>query len=93
MFSEDDKGICIDILGKRHKFSCDEDQANDLLKAADDLSTLCREIKQKNTMTSEQTLLVAAMNLSYSLMKANTTLEENVNKQSALIAKLKSALT
>lgn len=93
MLSENEDGISVDILGKQHKFSCSESKANDLQKAANELAAMCLELKQKkSTMNNEQTLLVAAMNLSYSLLTTNAALEENINQQKALIAKLQCVL-
>lgn len=92
MFSENSEGISIDILGKTHKFACASTQVTDLTQAANDLAAMCEKVKAQKNMSNEQALLVAAVNLSYSLLKANTVLEESNNKQQTLIEKLTCAL-
>ena len=47
---------------------------------------------KKVRASSERTLLVASINLSYSLLMANNEIERYQHGQEALIAKLKSAL-
>lgn len=93
MFSEDSKGINIEIMGKQHKFTCSAEQAKDLKQAANNLAVMCDDIKQqKGNVSSERALLVAAINLSYSLLMANNTMENHLNEQNALISTLKQAL-
>lgn len=93
MLVEDSKGISIEIMGKQHLFSCSAEQAEDLKQAASDLAVMCNDIKQqKGTASNERALLVASINLSYSLLMANNKIEHVQHGQDALIAKLKSAL-
>ena len=93
MFGDDSKGISIDIMGQQHKFSCSAEQAEDLKQAASDLAVMCEDIKQQKGMaSSERALLVASINLSYSLLMANNKIKRYQHGQDALISTLKSAL-
>jgi len=92
MLAEDSKGISIEIMGKRHQFSCSAEQAEDLKQAASQLAVMCDDIKQKGMASSERALLVASINLSYSLLMANNKIKRYQHGQDALIAKLKNAL-
>lgn len=93
MLVEDSKGISIEIMGKQHQFSCSAEQAEDLKQAASDLAVMCNDIKQqKGTASHERALLVASINLSYSLLMANNKIKHYQHGQDALITKLKSAL-
>ena len=93
MIAEDSKGISIEIMGKQHQFNCSAEQAEDLNQAANSLAVMCEDIKKKNGMAnSERALLVASINLSYSLLIANNKLERYQHGQDALISTLKSAL-
>ena len=93
MFAEAPIGISIEIMGKQHQFSCSAEQAEDLKQAASDLAVMCDDIKQQNGMaSSERTLLVAAINLSYSLLVANNKIKRYQHGQTSLISTLKSTL-
>lgn len=93
MFAEDSIGISIEVMGKQHQFSCSAQQAEGLKQAANNLSAMCEDIKkQKGMASSERVLLVASINLSYSLLMANNELKRHQQGQNALIATLKSAL-
>ncbi|SEL13095.1 cell division protein ZapA [Colwellia chukchiensis] len=93
MLVEDSKGISIEIMGKQHKIACSAEQAEDLKQAAQNLATMCDEIKQqKGTASSERALLVASINLSYSLLLANKTIKGFQRGHNALLTQLKSAL-
>jgi cell division protein ZapA len=93
MLVEDSKGISIEIMGKQHQFFCPAEQIEDLKQAASNLAAMCDDIKkQKSTASSERALLVASVNLSYSLLMANNKIELSQHEQKALILKLKSAL-
>jgi len=93
MLVEDSKGISIEIMGKQHQFSCSAEQAEDLKLAASNLAVMCDDIKQqKGTASNERALLVASINLSYSLLIANNKIKHHQHGQDALITKLKSAL-
>lgn len=93
MFAKDSIGISIEVMGKQHQFSCSAQQAEGLKQAANNLSAMCEDIKkQKGMASSERALLVASINLSYSLLMANNKLKRHQQGQDALIATLKSAL-
>lgn len=93
MFAENSKGISIEFMGKQHQISCSAEQAEDLKQAVSNLAALCDNIKQqKGAASSERALLVASINLSYSLLMANNNIERYQHGQDTLIAKLKSAL-
>jgi len=93
MFAEDSTGISIEIMGKQHQFSCSAEQADDLKQAASSLAVMCDDIKQQKGMaSSERALLVASINLSYSLLMANNEIKRNQHGQNALISTLKGAL-
>ena len=93
MFAEDSKGISIEIMGKQHQFSCSAEQAEGLKLAASSLAVMWDDIKQQKGMASnERALLVASINLSYSLLMANNELKRCQQGQDALISTLKSAL-
>lgn len=93
MFAEDSKGISIQIMGKQHQFTCSNEDVDDLKQAARKLAVMCDDIK-KNTgvASSERALLVASLNLSYSLLMANNKIEHYQHRQDALISTLKDAL-
>lgn len=93
MLAEDSKGISIEIMGKEHQFSCSAEQEEDLKQAASNLIAMCDDIKkQKGVAGSERALLVASINLSYSLLMANNEIKRYQHGQDALISTLKSAL-
>jgi cell division protein ZapA (FtsZ GTPase activity inhibitor) len=93
MFAEDSIGISVEIMGKQHQFSCSAEQAENLKQAASSLSIMCNDIKkQKGMASSERALLVASLNLSYSLLMANNEVKRCQHRQDALISTLKSAL-
>jgi cell division protein ZapA len=92
MIAEDSKGISIEIMGKKHQFTCSAEQAEDLNQAANSLAVMCDDIKQKGVANSERALLVASINLSYSLLMANNKISHYQHGQDALISTLKSAL-
>ncbi|MBA6342485.1 cell division protein ZapA [Colwellia sp. MB02u-10] len=93
MLVEDSKGISIEIMGKQHQFFCPAEQVEDLKQAVSNLVAMCDDIKkQKSTASSERALLVASVNLSYSLLMANNKIKLSQHEQEALILKLKSAL-
>ncbi|WP_085297501.1 cell division protein ZapA [Cognaticolwellia mytili] len=93
MSLEGSKGISVEIMGKQHQFACSDEDAEDLRQAARKLALMCDDIK-KNTgdANSERALLVASINLSYSLLVANNKIDQYQQGQSALISTLKSAL-
>ncbi|MBA6231652.1 MULTISPECIES: cell division protein ZapA [unclassified Colwellia] len=93
MLTQDSNGISIEIMGKQHQFSCSAEQAEDLKQAASKLAVMCEDIKQqRGNASSERALLVASINLSYSLLMANNKIERYQHGQEALISTLKSAL-
>ena len=93
MLVENSEGISIEIMGKQHQFFCPAEQVEDLKQAANNLAAMCDDIKkQKGTASSERALLVASVNLSYSLLMANNKIKLSEHEQEALILKLKSAL-
>jgi cell division protein ZapA (FtsZ GTPase activity inhibitor) len=93
MSAEDSKGIRVQIMGKQHQFACSDEDAEDLKQAARKLALMCDEIK-KNTgeVNNERALLVASINLSYSLLVANNKIDRYQQGHDALISTLKSAL-
>ena len=94
MFAEDPIGINVEIMGKQHKFSCSAEQAEDFKQAAANLAVICDDIKQQKGMaTNERTLLVASINLSYSLLVANNQVNRFQDGQAALISTLKNSLS
>lgn len=94
MIVEDSKGISVEIMGKLHQFTCSAEQAEDLQQAASHLAAMCDEIKHKaGNASSERALLVASLNLSYSLLQANNTIEHYQQGQAALISTLKNAIS
>ena len=93
MFAADSIGISVEVMGKQHQFSCSAHQAEGLKQAANDLTVMCDDIKkQKGMASSERALLVASINLSYSLLMANKELKRHQQGQDDLIATLKNAL-
>ncbi|MCJ8295566.1 MAG: cell division protein ZapA [Colwellia sp.] len=93
MITEDSKSISIEIMGKQHQFTCSAEQTEDLNQAASNLAVMCKDIKkQAGNANSERALLVAAINLSHSLLMANNKIESYQLGQDALISTLKSAL-
>ena len=90
---KDSHGISIEIMGKQHQFSCPVEQAEDLKHAASKLADMCEDIKRhKGTVSNERALLVASINLSYSLLMANNQIAGYQCGQDALISSLKNAL-
>jgi len=93
MILDDSKGISVEIMGKQHQFTCSAEQAEDLHQAANNLAVMCTDIKQSVGATNtERALLVASINLSYSLLMANNKIEHYQLGQNALISTLKNAL-
>ena len=93
MFADESKGISIEIMGKQHQFTCSAEQADDFKQAASSLAVMCNDIKKKTGVAnSERALLIASINLSYSLLMANNKIEGYQHGQDALISTLKSAL-
>lgn len=93
MFAEDPIGISVEIMGKQHQFSCSAEQAEDLKQAAANLAVICDDIKQQKGMAAnERTLLVASINLSYSLLVANNKVNRYQHGEAALISTLKNSL-
>ena len=93
MITEDSNVISIEIMGKKHQFTCPAEQAEELNQAASSLAGMCKDIKQQTGIgNSERALLVAAINLSYSLLMANNKIDRYQLGQDALISTLKSAL-
>jgi cell division protein ZapA (FtsZ GTPase activity inhibitor) len=93
MSAENSKSISVEIMGKQHQFTCPAEQAEDLKQAANSLAVMCDDIKHKaGNASSERALLVASLNLSYSLLMANNKIEHYQDGQNALISTLKSAL-
>jgi len=93
MFAEDSKGISIEIMGKQHQFTCPAEQAEDLKQAANRLAEMCNDIKQKTgNGNSERALLVASINLSYSLLLANNQVDHYQQSHDVLVNTLKEAL-
>ncbi len=93
MSVKDSIGISIEIMGKKHQFSCSAEQAEDLKEAASNLTAMCDDIKKQNGMaSSERALLVASINLSYSLLQANHEIKRYQHGENALISTLKDAL-
>ncbi|WP_019028110.1 cell division protein ZapA [Colwellia piezophila] len=93
MITEDSKGISVVIMGRQHQFTCSAEQAEDLNQAASNLADMCEKIKHSaGNANSERALLVASINLSYSLLMANNKIDRYHLGQDALISTLKSAL-
>ena len=93
MFAEDSKGISIQIMGKQHRFTCSSENEEDLKLAASNLASMCDDIKSSTGVgNSERALLIASINLSYSLLMANNEIDRYQHGQDALISTLKSAL-
>ncbi|MCP4991659.1 MAG: cell division protein ZapA [Colwellia sp.] len=93
MTVEGAEGISIELMGKKHKFICSAEQSEDLHKAASKLADMCDDIKLKSgSVNNERALLVAAINISYSLLMANNKIDSYQLGQDALISTLKSAL-
>jgi len=93
MLAKGSKGISIKVMGKSHQLSCSAEQAEDLKEAVDNLTVMCDDIKkQQGGASNERTLLLASINLSYSLLMANNNIERYQHGQEALIAKLKNTL-
>jgi len=93
MFAEDSKGISIEIMGKQHQFTCPAEQAEDLKQAANNLAVMCESIKQQTGIgNSERALLVASLNLSYSLLMANNKIDRYQQEHNVLLTTLKNAL-
>lgn len=87
------KGISVQILGRQHTFSCPEEQEISLIKAANDLDGLLKDIKkQSGSANNERVLLVAALNLSHQLLIANNKDNEYCHRLDALINIIKTAL-
>ena len=93
MTVEDSKGISINIMGQQHQFACSAEQAEDLTQAATKLAAMCNDIKQQpGSRSNEHALLVASLNLSYSLMMANNKVDHYQQGHDALLSKLVNAI-
>ena len=93
MSAEDSKSISINIMGKQHQFACSAEQAENLKQAACRLAVMCNDIKQQpGSRSSESALLMASVNLSYSLLMADNKIERYQQGHNALLATLKNAI-
>ncbi len=93
MFAKDSKGIRIEVMGKQHQFACSAEQAEDLKEAASQLAVMCNDIKQQTgTGNNERALLVASINLSYSLLMANNKIKGYQQGHHALLTTLENAI-
>lgn len=93
MSAKDSKGISIDILGKQHQFACSAEQAENLKQAANRLAVMCNDIQlQPGSKSSESALLVASLNLSYSLLMADNKIERYQQGHNALLTTLENAI-
>ena len=93
MLTQDSNGISIEIMGKQHQFSCSAEQAEDLKQAANRLAAMCHDIKQQpGSRSNEHALLVASLNLSYSLLMANNKVDHYQQGHDALLTKLVNAI-
>ena len=93
MTVEGSKGISINIMGKQHQFACSAEQVEDLTQAATKLAAMCKDIKQQaGSRSNEHALLVASLNLSYSLLMANNKVDRYQQGHEALLTQLVNAL-
>jgi cell division protein ZapA (FtsZ GTPase activity inhibitor) len=93
MLIKDSKGISINIMGKQHQFACSAEQVEDLTLAATKLAAMCNDIKQQpGSRSNEHALLVASLNLSYSLLMANNKVDHYQQGHNALLTKLEKAI-
>lgn len=84
------------ILGRTFKFNCPEEDAEALLKAAQDLNDRLQTLKAKTTITSlDQLLITAALNISYELeqTKMKDRAGELENRAEALCRQLDEVLS
>lgn len=69
--------ITVKLLNREYPFSCEPEERQSLLMAADYLDSAMREIKQNNsTLSYEKIALMSAMNIAHELIKA-----QSLNKQ------------
>lgn len=65
--------ITVKLLNREYPFSCELEERQSLLMAADHLDTAMRDIKQNNsTLSYEKIALMSAMNIAHELIKAQT---------------------
>lgn len=65
--------ITVKLLNREYPFSCEPEERQSLLMAADHLDTAMRDIKQNNsTLSYEKIALMSAMNIAHELIKAQT---------------------
>jgi cell division protein ZapA len=85
--------ISVEIMGRQHQFACSAEQEEGLKEAASNLDVMFKGIKQQSSVgNNERALLVAALNLSYQLLTANSQLEKHQLCHSHLISTLQASL-
>ena len=62
--------IKVRLMGREYQFGCEDDERTSLLNAADYLDKTMQDIKARNsTMTADNVVLMAAMNICHEYMK------------------------
>ena len=69
MSSDNSKAISINILGKEYLISCNEDERNGLISAADFLDDKMREIRDAGKVIgTDRIAVMAALNIAHELL-------------------------
>ncbi|VAW94173.1 Z-ring-associated protein ZapA [hydrothermal vent metagenome] len=69
MSSENSKAISVNILGKEYLISCNDDERNSLISAADFLDDKMREIRDSGKVIgTDRIAVMAALNIAHELL-------------------------
>ena len=79
------KGMSIRILEKEYQIACSDDERDDLILAARYLESRLKEIADKGKIIgSERAAIMAALNISYEMVKSQDIMGQNSNHEQRL---------
>ncbi len=85
-----DKGLSVLILDKEYQIACGDEERDDLVKAARYLEAKLSDVSKKGKIIGpERAAIMAALNISYELVQANKS-SENESQYEERLEKLQS---
>ncbi|MFT6157409.1 MAG: cell division protein ZapA [Neolewinella sp.] len=80
-----EKGLSVRILDKEYQIACSDDEREDLVKAARYLEAKLSDVSNKGKIIGpERAAIMAALNISYELVQANKSTENESQYQDRL---------
>ncbi|MEE9448319.1 MAG: cell division protein ZapA [Arenicellales bacterium] len=80
-----EKGLSVRILDKDYQVACSEEERDDLIKAARYLENKLKEINaQGKIIGSERAAIMAALNISYEMVKSQSTINQQSTHEKRL---------